>query len=526
MTDYDLYGATAGPATSISEPGSQYTLGVEWYVTSTVWLKGYRVWRPADGGTPQLNGPLVARTWTAGGSVVAGTDAAFSLSGSGWQTVLLSTPIPLSLGAGNSYRSGVHFPGGRYSATNGYFGIGGPGEGGIINGPLRAPDAANSVSLIQNLFTTGAAISFPSSGSSTNYWIQPIVTDVDPGGESHSGNVTAALGLGSSLAGTKRGAGSPSSALALASTAAGAKRGVGGVTAPLGLGSTVGTGSKRGAGAVSAVLGLDSSVSGSADADGLAPTSKVLCSAWALPNDVPEPDRSLQSDAEWARLLLQASEILYFLSGRRWIGLGCTETATLRSVDGNGTWPYHSTWGSCPCWSYGRWEGSYLYPPGLDVRLRHNQGPVGLQLPMSPIGTVTEVQEDGVTLAPSAYRVSRSGWLTRLDGRSWNTCMDTTTITYSFGEPPPSGGVAAAVELAVELAAYGRGEECAWPRTVTSVTRQGLSMEITNPLDFIGENRTGLAGVDMWLNAVNPQGRYQRGRVWSPDLPTTNVRYP
>ena len=522
MTDYDLYGATSGPATSENEPGSQYTLGVEWYTTATTWLKGYRIWRPSDGGTPQITGPVVARTWTAAGSAVAGTDAAFTLSGSGWQTVLLGTPIPLSVGSGNSYRSGAHFPNGRYAATVGYFGIGGAGEGGIINGPLRAPDAANSISLIQNLFAAGASITFPTNGSSANYWIQPIITDIDPGGESNSGDVTSNLGLGSSATGTKTGVGAPASTLGLGSSAAGAKLGVGGVSSALALGAGIGNTSKVGVGTVSSALGLNSSVTGAAVSDGKAARSQVLCSSWALPNDGPEVERVKNTDAEWTRFLLWASEILYYLSGRRWIGLGCTETATLRSMDGNGTWPYHPSWGSCSCWTYGTWRGAWLYPPGIDVRLAHSQGPVAVQLPMSPIGVVTEVREDGVLLAPTAYRASRSGWVTRLDGEAWNVCMDTTTITYTFGEPPPGGGVDAAVELAIERAALSRGEECAWPRTVTSVTRQGLSMEIANPLDFLAEGRTGLPGVDMWLAAVNPTSRAQRGRVWSPDIPAAH----
>ncbi|MGL4809801.1 MAG: hypothetical protein ACRC4O_13735, partial [Giesbergeria sp.] len=334
------------------------------------------------------------------------------------------------------------------------------------------------------------------------------------------------LVLGTSLAGSKRAAGSPSSVLALAAAAAGQKRAAGAAAAALGLTATVGSGSKRAAGAVASSLPLASSVSGSADADGTAARSQVLCSAWATPNDVPEPDRALQSDDEWRTLLLEASEVLYYLSGRRWIGVGCTETAVLRSVDGNGQWPYHPTWGSCSCWTYGTWRGTWLYPPGVNVYQSHAQGPVALQLPQSPIGTVTQVLEDGVLLDPSAYRVSRSGWLTRLDGRSWNTCMDTTEVTYSFGDPPPLGGVRAAVELAVERAAYARGDQCAWPKMVTSSTRQGLSMEIPNPLDFIADGRTGLPGVDMWLGSVNPQARAQRGRVWSPDIPSARVRYP
>lgn len=527
MTDYDLFGAMTGPATSVVDAGSQYTLATEWYVTSAVWLKGYKFWRPDDGGSPAVTGPIIARTWTASGSAVAGTDAAFTLSGSGAQTVLLSTPVALSIGPGVSYRTGAHFPNGRYPFTANFWSSG-PGASGIINGPLVGPNQSSATEAEQGSLAVGAALAFPGNGSpnAAFYWVTPIITDVDPGGESNSGDVTSALTLGSSLTGSKTTSGAPSSPLVLGSSVAGSKRGTGAVTSPLALGSSVSTGAKAGAGSVSSALSLGSSVTGSADADGTAARSQVLCSAWALPNDVPEPDRSLQSDAEWSKLLLRASEILYYLSGRRWIGVGCTETATLRSVDGNGTWPYHPSWGACSCWTYGRWEGSYLYPPGVNVLLAHAQGPVALQLPMSPIGVVTEVREDGVLLASSAYRFSRSGWLTRLDGRSWNTCLDTTTVTYSFGEPPPEGGVHAAVELAVELAAFARGDQCAWPKTVTSVTRQGLSLEITNPMDFIGEGRTGLPGVDMWLGAVNPQARPQRGRVWSPDLPTASVRYP
>jgi hypothetical protein len=524
VTDYDLFGAMTGPDTSAVDGANQYTLGTEWWVTSTVWLKGYKFWRPADGGSPAVTGPIVARTWTATGTPIAGTDAAFTLSGSGTQTVFLGTPVALSLGPTVKYRTGAHFPNGRYPFTAEFWGTG-PGSAGIINGPLTGPNQSAATDGEQGSLVSGSSINFPSNGSpnASFYWVTPIVTDVDPGGESNSGDVTSALALGSSASGSKTGAGSPASALVLSSSAAGSKTTPGAVGSPLGLTSSVGTGMKLGAGAVSSILGLASSVTGSADTDGSAVRSQVLCSAWALPDDVPEPDRAKQSTAEWARLLLRASEILYYLSGRRWLGLGCTETATLRSVDGNGTWPYHPSWGSCPCWSYGTWQGQYLYPPGMNVHLGHFQGPVALQLPMSPIGAVTEVREDGVLLASFAYRVSRSGWVTRLDGRSWNTCMDTTTITYTYGEPPPGGGVDAAVELGIELAAYGRGEQCAWPRTVTSVSRQGLSMEIANPLDFIADGRTGLPGVDMWLGAVNPQARGQRGRVWSPDIPTAHL---
>lgn len=522
MTDFDLYGATSGPAVSIDEPGSQYTLGVEWYVVGTAWLKGYRFWRPADGGVPKITGPIVARTWTVTGSAMPGADAAFSLSGSGWQTVLLTTPLPLLIGPSNSLRSGVHFPNGAYAATNGFFGIGGAGEGGLANGPLRAPDAGNATNLIQNLFTAGASLTFPASGSSTNYWIQPIVTDVDPGGESHSGSVTSTLGLGSVGAGSKRSAASRSTVIDLASSGTGVKRGAGAPTSTLALSSDL-AGTKRSSGAATSTLALSSSATGNSDSDGTAPRSKVLCSPWALVNDVPEDVRAKYPDVNWMTYLTRASEILYYMSGRRWLGAGCTETAYLRSIDGDGTWPYHPSWGSCTCWSYGSWQGSYLYPPQAILRYGHIPGPYAIQLPMSPISTVSEVREDGVILDPSRYRLTRNGWLTRTDGGTWSVCMDTTQITYQFGEPPAEGGVQSAVELAIEMVVYDAGGQCAWPRTVTSYTRQGLAVEVANPLDFISDGRTGLPGVDMWLSAVNPYSRGQRGRVWSPDVPLANL---
>jgi hypothetical protein len=251
--------------------------------------------------------------------------------------------------------------------------------------------------------------------------------------------------------------------------------------------------------------------------------SVVLCSAWATLADVPEQYQSLVDEPTWERLLMQASEILWALSGRRWYGAGCEETATLRSVPptaGRGTWPYDPSWGACGCWASGAWIDDVLYPP-----LAHtgwHDTPIAIHLPRSPITAVTAVVEDGITLDPSAYRLTRAGWLERLDGRGWAVCFDVTDVTYQFGEPPPEGGVQSVVLLAVQLALDLVGDNrCRLPARVTSITRQGISMSMIDPMDFLPEGKTGFYLVDLWLSAVNPQHRPDRGRVFSLDIPTT-----
>jgi hypothetical protein len=255
-----------------------------------------------------------------------------------------------------------------------------------------------------------------------------------------------------------------------------------------------------------------------------APRSDVLCSAWASPADIPERHRPLLSNEEWERVLMQASEILWALSGRRWFGGGCEDTATLRSVPpvpGRGSWPYEDSWGKCACWSYGTWHGGWLFPAPAGAAQHY--APMAVRLPEAPVTGVTSVTINGEPF--SDYRLTRSGWLERLDGNTWSVCDDSTQVVYTFGESPPEGGVQAAVALAVQLAMDEVGsEECQLPQRVTSVTRQGVSMTVLDPQEFLTNGRVGLYVVDLWLSAVNPQSRGQRGSVWSPDLPVTTRR--
>ncbi len=286
---------------------------------------------------------------------------------------------------------------------------------------------------------------------------------------------------------------------------------------PVALGAEV-SGNNEREGSASAGIGLALTAAG--ERAGGALVSAVLCAAWATPTDIPDAVKTTMglTDDQWLGPLMRASELLWMLSGRRWYGDGCTEEAVLKSIPGNGMWPYSRSWGSCGCWGA---------DPLMLPHLTHIPRPVAIRLPRSPAAAITSVTVGGVVLAADEYFLTRSGWLTRSqDGDTWDTCTGTTVVRYTFGEPPPAGGRDAAVTLAVELAKdlYGVGGKCRLPKATTSVNRQGVNIELSDPQVYLDKGRTGLPSVDLWLVAVNPQARAQRGRVWSPDIPMTRRR--
>lgn len=252
-----------------------------------------------------------------------------------------------------------------------------------------------------------------------------------------------------------------------------------------------------------------------------AQVSQVLCSPWATPADVPssvKDELGLTEDDHWYGPLLRASELLWMLSGRKWYGEGCEELAVLRSD--NATWPWHESWGRCGCWTSGT-----LYPPASVPGSGHIVQPVAVRLPRDRVTSVVSVTVGGALLDPSAYRVSPAGWLERIDGSTWPVCAGVTEVIYRHGAPPPRGGVDAVVTLAVELAKdfYGL-KNCRLPRRVTALTRQGVTLDLADPGQFLERGLVGLMSVDLWLSAVNPGARPSEGLVWSPDLPQTGMR--
>lgn len=220
----------------------------------------------------------------------------------------------------------------------------------------------------------------------------------------------------------------------------------------------------------------------------------ALCTQWATTADVCAPCDDLDStllDA-W---LEAASVILFGLTGSRWPG-ECVDTI-------------HPTGAECMAWM-----GAYR--PGGYLRGR----PREFRLPGYPVIGIDSVTIDGEVLDPARYRVDDYRWLvyvpesTTATRQGWPNQNDvkldagevgTWSIVYAYGTMPPPGGKEAAAALGCELAkscTEGEGE-CRLPQRVTSITRQGVSMAILDPLTLFQDGLTGLPEVDLWVSAMN-----------------------
>lgn len=151
-----------------------------------------------------------------------------------------------------------------------------------------------------------------------------------------------------------------------------------------------------------------------------------------------------------------------------------------------------------------------------------------------PIDSIVEVKENGVVLPEDSYRVDNRNALVRLygadpDERScWMTCQDMTAdsdqentweVTYLRGIPVPSAGRRALAELACELCLACLGDSCcALPKRITSLSVDGATMAMLDPMNFLKDGKTGLYGVDLWLQSVNPKALTRGPAILSPDM--------
>ncbi|MCF8610061.1 hypothetical protein L5G28_07780 [Gordonia sp. HY285] len=145
-----------------------------------------------------------------------------------------------------------------------------------------------------------------------------------------------------------------------------------------------------------------------------------------------------------------------------------------------------------------------------------------------PIASITEVVVDGEVVAPADYRIENHRWLHRVDGGRWPTHQDlhapddgpgAFTIRYERGLPIPADGLYAGGRLAVELLRGLSGGVCALPSGATSVSRQGITVELADMREWFTNGVTGVESVDLWIMSVNPFKSKRPGRVTSPDSP-------
>lgn len=148
-----------------------------------------------------------------------------------------------------------------------------------------------------------------------------------------------------------------------------------------------------------------------------------------------------------------------------------------------------------------------------------------------PVHDVTEVLVDGVVQAGSSWSLQRtpvSSFLVRLTGDAWPGCQNLTlpdsdegtfAVTYRRGTPWPAEAGRIIGRYACELARGAAGLDCELPSRVTSVVREGVTLDLESPDDLTVNGKTGLADVDSWVGQVNPGALRDRPWVYSPDLP-------
>lgn len=215
-----------------------------------------------------------------------------------------------------------------------------------------------------------------------------------------------------------------------------------------------------------------------------------VCAAWATPDRMCNEGDGTTDDCvdgtvplvykfSDEELLLAASNILYSRTGFKWAGV-CAY-AVWPCID-NCTSDQHA------CATCVRYDA--------------------VQLPSQRVVEITEVNEGGVTLDPSDYRLEVST-VVRLDGKRWQrntfglpgaTTGIETVITYTAGEAPPIEGVIAAAALADEMKEACNGT-CKPDSKLASYSRRGVSVELVDLEELMKTGATGIPAVDRFIAA-------------------------
>lgn len=226
----------------------------------------------------------------------------------------------------------------------------------------------------------------------------------------------------------------------------------------------------------------------------------ATCDPWATAADLCSPCDDYSVDAALMDDALQAaSDVLYALSGRQFPGVCTTEVHLDKR-------PIHAVSGVDPA------VRTRTYWPSGD----RSRVSVGLY----PLIDITEVVIDGATVDASVYRIDDFRWLTRVDEQGWQW-SDTFKVTATHGRTPPEMGVRAAAALGCQLYLSCQPEttgDCVLPQRVTNITRQGMSMVVLDPFEFLNDGKTGVYEVDLFLKSYNPSGLRRRAAVLSPDI--------
>lgn len=244
----------------------------------------------------------------------------------------------------------------------------------------------------------------------------------------------------------------------------------------------------------------------------------MLCAAWLDVDDEGAEVYLCGATAEdfatgvLAQKALEASHLLYMASGRQFPGI-CSDT--IRPCMGGAV-------------QYLAYAGGGSRPiNGCGCSMGRGCTAGGVVLPFQPAVEVTEVKVNGVVLGADQYRLVDSRVLMRVGG-GWpcsqrldlaDTEDGTWSVTYDYGQLPDPAGLGAVGWLAVQLArACTDDMECDLPDRLQTITREGLTMTILDPFDFLEARRFGHTSTDWWLSQVNPASIDRPAKVLNVDL--------
>ena len=254
----------------------------------------------------------------------------------------------------------------------------------------------------------------------------------------------------------------------------------------------------------------------------------MICENWITPDDLIDCDCPDASEAVITGAIETASEILYALSGRQYAG-SCVEV--VRPCAGGSALPGFawSRW-TYP-WTPMRSGGTWLnIGPACGCHVSYDCACKGIPevfLGRTDITEILQVNIDGIDLTSDNWRLDHGTKLVRTDGDLWPCCQDlsedigatgTWYIELAHGIAPPQSGKNAAITMVSEMVKACTGADCRLPQRVTNIVRQGVSMTLLDPQEFLTDGRTGIYDVDLFIHAVNPNGLARRATAWSPEV--------
>lgn len=177
MTAWTLFGQPPNPQGLTTDPEA-YTFGMQFTVSQGCPMTAVWWWSPTGAGALPQTIALYAVT---GATLVHSETPTWSgAAGSGWVRAPFSSPP--SLTASTNYKVCVFYDSvgaNWYGGTADYW-TSGPGDSGLSNGPIAAPDSAGGDGG-QDTFTQASVISYPSSSfNGGNYWVDVEVTVATP----------------------------------------------------------------------------------------------------------------------------------------------------------------------------------------------------------------------------------------------------------------------------------------------------------------------------------------------------------